>query len=175
MTESSADEKTARDTSETVLTADPGEQEIVITRTFDAPRERVFEAITDANQIPKWWGPSRYTTTVDEMDVRPGGRWRFRNHDADGTDYAFRGVYHDVVAPEYLAQTFEYEGAPRRVSLESAAFEDEGGKTRLTIRSTFQAVEDRDAMVAEGMEEGARETWERFAALVETRETEAGR
>lgn len=150
----------------TEIRAEAGKQEIVMERIFDAPRELVFRAYTDPKQIARWWGPRRYTTIVDEMDVRPGGRWRFLNRDAEGNDYAFRGVYHDSVAPERLVQTFEFEGAPGQVSLETATFADFGGKTRLRAVAVFQSVADRDAMVAAGMEEGARETWDRFAELV---------
>lgn len=163
---------TEMDAGETSLTVEPGTQEIEITRVFDAPRERVFEANVAPERIPEWWGPRQYATVVDEMDARPGGTWRFINRDADGNEHAFRGVYHDVVAPERIVQTFEYEGAPGHVSLETATFEDVDGKTRLTIRSVFQSVEDRDATVESGMEDGARETWERLAELVE--ETERG-
>ena len=163
---------TGIETGETRLTVEPGEQEITITRVFDAPRERVFEANTDPDRIPEWWGPRRYTTVVDEMDARPGGTWRFINRDSEGNEYAFHGVYHDVVAPERIVQTFEFEGAPGHVSLETARFEDVDGKTRLTVQDVFQSVADRDAMVESGMEEGARETWERLAELVEKSETE---
>lgn len=163
MTEHEMTDETEFETSESTVT---------IQRTFDAPRERVFEANADPAHIPEWWGPRRFTTDVDEMDVRPGGLWRFTNRDAEGNEYAFHGVYHDVVAPERIVQTFEFEGEPGHVSLETAAFEDVDGKTRLTVRSTFQSVEARDASMDGGMEEGARETWDRLAELVATMEDE---
>src|SRR5437879_5463961 len=78
----------------------PSDTEILITREFDAPRDLVFKAMTDPNLIPRWWGPRNQTTTVDKMDVRPGGRWRFVMGAPDGTTSGFRGEYREVVAPE---------------------------------------------------------------------------
>jgi len=75
--------------SKTNIIAEPGKQEIVITRVFDAPRELVFKTITDPSLVPQWWGPKRFTTTVDKMEVRPGGQWRFVQRDADGNEHAF--------------------------------------------------------------------------------------
>ncbi len=136
-------------------------------RIFDAPRDVVFRAMTDPDLIPNWWGPRRYTTEVDRMEVKPGGLWRFLNRDADGNEYAFRGVYHDIVAPQRIVQTFEFEGVPGHVSLETATFEEVDGKTSYVGVAVFQSVEDRDAMVQSGMEEGARETMERLAEVVQ--------
>jgi uncharacterized protein YndB with AHSA1/START domain len=147
----------------TRITAEPGKQEIVITRVFDAPRELVFKAATDPDLISHWWGPRSLTTVVDKMDVRPGGVWRFVQRDLGGNEYAFHGVYHEVVSPERIVDTFEFEGMPGHVSLETATFEEHAGKTKLTIRSVFQTVEDRDATLKSGMEKGAVETMERLA------------
>jgi uncharacterized protein YndB with AHSA1/START domain len=154
--------------SDTEFVIEPGRQDIVITRTFDAPRDVVFKAVTDPDLIPKWWGPRRYETVVDRAEVRPGGLWRFINRDADGTEYGFKGVYHDVVAPERIVQTFEFEGAPGHVALETMTLEDATGKTKCVAQSVYQSVEARDAMVQSGMEEGARETWDRLAQLIES-------
>jgi uncharacterized protein YndB with AHSA1/START domain len=150
----------------TRITAERGKQEVIITRTFDAPRNLVFKTYTDRNLIPQWWGPKRFITTIDKMDVRPGGVWRFVQRDAAGGEYAFHGVYHEVLAPERLVATFEFEGTPGHVSLETATFEEHDGKTRLTGKSVFQSVEDRDEMLKEGMEEGVIETMDRFAELL---------
>lgn len=150
----------------TSFTAEPGKQEIVISRTYDAPRERVFRAYTDPERIKQWWGPKRFTTIIDRMDVRPGGIWRFVQRDAEGNEYAFHGVYHDIASPERIVSTFEFEGAPGHVSLDTMTFEEHNGRTRLTSRSVFQSVEDRDEMLKEGMEEGAVETMDRLAELL---------
>jgi uncharacterized protein YndB with AHSA1/START domain len=100
------------------------------------------------------------------MDLRPGGAWRFVQRDIDGSEYAFHGVYHEVLAPERVVSTFEFEGVPGHVVLDTVTFEDLGGKTRVTTRSMFQSVADRDAMVQSGMESGATESWERLAELL---------
>ncbi|MFC6993258.1 SRPBCC family protein [Haladaptatus sp. GCM10025707] len=164
-------ESNAQRPGETNLTVEAGTHELSISRHFDAPRDRVFEANVNPEHIPKWWGPRRYTTEVETMDARPGGSWRFLNIDADGNEHAFHGVYHDVVPAERIVQTFEYEGAPGHVSMETATFEEVDGMTLLTVRSVFQSVADRDASVASGMEAGARETWDRLAELVEGKAT----
>jgi len=158
------EEKSRRE--KTVLIAEPGKQESSIIRIFDAPCERVFRASTDPKLIPRWWGPRRYTTTIDRMDVRPGGSWRFIQRDADGNEFAFHGVYHEI-SPRRLVQTMEFEGMPGHVLLEIVTFEDIGGKTRMVEKSVFESVEDRDGMLKSGMEEGAIETTDRLAELVE--------
>lgn len=148
------------------LTAEPGSHTISMTRIFDAPRDLVFKTYTDPNLIPQWWGPSSLTTTVDKMEVTKGGVWRFVHRDAGGNQYAFNGVYHESVAPKRLVYTFEFEGMPGHVVLETVTFEEEGGKTKLTDVSVFQSVEDRDGMLNTGMEEGAGESMDRLAALL---------
>jgi uncharacterized protein YndB with AHSA1/START domain len=150
----------------TNLIAEPGKQEIVMTRVFDAPRELVFKVYTDPKLIPQWWGPSSLTTTVDKMEVRQGGVWRFVQRDTDGNEYAFHGVYHESLPPKRLVSTFEFEGMPGHVLLETVTFEDHDGNTKVTVASVFQSVEDRDGMLQSGMEEGAVETWDRLAELL---------
>lgn len=137
-----------------------------MTRTFDAPRDLVFKTMTDPNLIPRWWGPRYLTTTVDEMDLRPGGRWRYLQRDPQGNEHAFHGVYHDITAPERLVFTFEYEGVPGHVLLDTVTLEGVDGKTRLTDQSVFQSVADRDGMVQSGMESGATEMMDRLEELL---------
>jgi uncharacterized protein YndB with AHSA1/START domain len=140
---------------------------ILVTRIFDAPRERVFKAITDPKRIPHWWGPRAYTTMVDKMDVRPGGSWRFVQRDADGREEAFHGVYHTILPSKQLAYTFEWEGLPGHVLFETVTLEDlPGGRTRMLDSLVFQTVEDRDGMLQTGMEGGASESTERLAELL---------
>ena len=153
----------------THILAEPGKQEMVITREFDAPRELVFKATTDPKLIPQWWGPRYLSTEVDKMDVRPGGQWRFINRDAEGREYAFHGVYHEVLAPSRVIDTFEFEGLPEtgHVALETITFEDlPGGRTRLIAQSVFQSVADRDGALQSGMEEGLNDTYERLEELL---------
>lgn len=150
--------------------AEPGKQEIVITREFDAPRELVFKVITDPALVPQWWGPRRLSTEVDRMDVRPGGQWRFINRDAEGNAYAFHGVYHEILAPERIIDTFEYEGLPEtgHVTLETMRLEElPGGRTRLITQSVFQSVADRDGMLQSGMEEGVHDMYDRLEELAQ--------
>jgi uncharacterized protein YndB with AHSA1/START domain len=159
-------ERGATTMSKTEYIIEPGKQEIRATRVFDAPRELVFKACTDPNLIPKWWGPRAYSTIVDKMDVRPGGSWRFLNGDGAGNEYGFHGVYHEVNAPDRVVQTFEFEGVPGHVVLETARFEEFEGKTKLLQQSVFQSVEDRDGMVQSGMEKGASESMDRLAEVL---------
>ena len=149
------------------IAAEPGGREIIITTVFNAPREHVFRTYTDPNLIPQWWGLRVHTTTVDTMDVRPGGVWRLVSRDAAGDEFAFKGVYHSVAPPERLVRTSEFEGMPGHVSLETATFEEQDGKTKVTAIAVFQTVEDRDGMLASGMEEGVAETMDRLAELLQ--------
>ncbi len=146
--------------------AEPGKQEIVMTRTFDAPRKLVFSAFTDPKLIPEWWGPRSMKTIVDKMDARFGGTWRYIHRMPSGGEYAFRGVYHEITAPETIVDTFEYEGLPGHVMLETVVLEEHDGKTKMINTSVFQSVEDRDGMLHSGMEKGATETMDRFAELL---------
>lgn len=156
----------------TNLIAEPGKQEIRMERIFAAPRDLVFNVWTDPKHIPQWWGPKYLTTVVDKMDAKAGGLWRFVQRDQQGNEHGFHGVYHDIVSPERIVNTFEFEGVPGHVVLETAIFEAlPDGKTRVTATSVFQSLADRDAMVKSGMESGAVETWERFAELLATLQT----
>jgi len=153
--------------SKTKFVAEPGRQEITMTRVFDAPRERVFAAHTDPKSIPLWWGPRRLTTIVDKLEARKGGMWRFVQHDKAGNEYAFHGVYHESLAPERIVRTFEYEGTPGHVLLETTIFENIDGKTKVTAQSVFQSLEARDGMLKSGAEGGAVETWDRLEELLQ--------
>jgi uncharacterized protein YndB with AHSA1/START domain len=146
---------------------EPGRQDIVIKRSFDAPRDVVFKAMTDPALVPNWWGPRKYETIVDRMDVRPGGQWRYLNRDAQGAEFAFNGVYHEVTAPERIIQTFEFEPMPGHVSLDTMTLEERDGRTYATSVSVFQSIEDRDGMVQSGMEGGVRETYERLEEVIQ--------
>jgi uncharacterized protein YndB with AHSA1/START domain len=144
----------------------PSDREIHIERIFDAPRERVFAIYTDPELIPEWWGPRGTTTEVVEMDARTGGDWRFIAHNCDGTRTGFRGTYREVSAPERIVQTFEWEGMPGYVSIETAEFEDLGERTKVTTTSLFYTTEERDGMLGSGMEQGLNETYARLDELL---------
>ena len=144
----------------------PTDREIHTERVFDAPRDRVFAAYTDPELIPQWWGPRDSTTVVDQMDLRPGGSWRFVIHHADGRENAFRGTYREISAPERIVQTFEWEGMPGHVAVETATFEDLGDRTKVITTSLFHTTEERDGMLESGMESGANETYARLDELL---------
>ena len=147
----------------------PSDLEIVMVREFDAPRELVFEAHSSCEQMARWWGPRKYKLTVCEMDFRADGAYRFVQRGPDGDEHGFRGEYREIVAPERIVWTFEYEGMPGHVSVDTLTLEDIGnGKTKLTAHSRFDSVEDRDGMLQSGMETGAAETWDRLAELLAT-------
>lgn len=146
---------------------EPGKQEIIITRDFDAPRELVFKAYTDPKLVSQWFGPREYTTTVDKMDARPGGLWRFVQRNPNGDEFAFHGVHHDIVAPERIVATFEFEGVPGHVLLQTLTLQPLGLKTRLVGQLVFQSVADRDGMVASGMQRGSDDSMDRMAEILE--------
>jgi len=152
----------------TTVTAEPGTPFIDIVREFDAPPERVHRAFTDRDLVAKWLGPRALEMTVDHYDAHTGGSYAYTHHDQDGGEYGFSGTFHSVT-PELLVQTFEFDGYPGHVSLESARFEAlDGGRTRVTTHSVYQSVEDRDGMVASGMEGGLTEGYERLDELLAT-------
>src|SRR5947208_8941169 len=133
----------------TLITAEPGRQELFITREFDAPRDLVFRAHTEAELYQQWVGPDDLTMTVVRMDAIDGGSYRFV-HERDGHKYTFHGVYHEVLAPERIIGTFEFDGLPEKghVIMGTTKFEDlGGGRSRLVHQSVFQSVDDRDGML----------------------------
>ena len=154
---------------DTAALTTPTDHEIRVERIFDAPRDRVFATFTDPALIPEWWGPYDTTTVVDEMDVRPGGRWRFIARDCEGRETAFRGVYREVTPPERIVQSWEWEGLPGHVSIETAEFEDLGDRTRMIGTTLFHTTEERDGMLGSGMEGGMNETYDRFDEVLAAR------
>lgn len=157
---------TSRQQAQAATITTPTDREIHVERVFDAPRDRVFAAFTDPELIPAWWGPRDLTTVVDQMDVRAGGSWRFIARKPDGSETAFRGTYREVTAPERIVQTFEWEGMPGHVSVETATFEDLGDRTRIVTTSIFHTTEERDGMLGSGMERGMNEAYARLDELL---------
>jgi uncharacterized protein YndB with AHSA1/START domain len=152
--------------SKTQITAEPGIPQITITREFDAPRDLVFRAYTDPELLVQWLGPRDLTMTIDHYDARDGGTWRYVSTDARGNEYGFHGVFHGDPSPDRAVQTFEFEGAPGHVSLDTLTLHERDGKTLARTVSSFQSVQDRDAMVASGMEHGVHDSHERLAELL---------
>jgi uncharacterized protein YndB with AHSA1/START domain len=137
------------------------------TREFDFPASEVFRAHTDPDVFARWIGPRGLTTRVEELDCRPGGAFRFVQWGDDGAEYAFRGTFHNVRPGELVVQTFEYEGYPDVVTLEFARFEDlPGGRSRLSARSVYPNMEARERYLADGMEYGIREGYERLEEVL---------
>jgi uncharacterized protein YndB with AHSA1/START domain len=128
----------------------PSDREIMMTYVISAPRQLVYDAYTKCEHLQHWLGPRRYTMPVCEVDLRPGGAWHFIHRDAEGNEHGFRGEFRDVAPPERLSRTFEYEGMPGHVSLET-----------LTLT-------ERDGMLESGMEGGANESMERLAEYLHT-------
>jgi uncharacterized protein YndB with AHSA1/START domain len=149
------------------LIVEPGKHEIIMSRVFNAPRELVFTTMTDPALIPQWWGPKYLTTVVDQMEVKAGGLWRYVQRDPQGNEFAFHGVYHSVTAPERVIDTFEFEGMPGHVILETMTLEAQtDGTTKVTVSSVFQSVADRDGMLSSGMQEGSDESYDRLEELL---------
>jgi uncharacterized protein YndB with AHSA1/START domain len=145
--------------------------DLVFERTFDAPRELVWKAFTDAELIPRWWGPRGTTTTVAEMDVRPGGTWRYVNRAPDRDEVSFHGEYLEVDPPNRFKWTFLFavEGLGDQGGPETFIFEDVDGKTKVTSTGHFGSVEEIEAALATGMIAGAVESWDRLEAMLAER------
>lgn len=151
---------------QTILSAEPGMPQVRITREFDAPPELVYRAYTEPDLLVQWLGPRRLVMTIDRYELRDGGTWRYIHRDTDGSEYGFHGVFHGTPSLDGIVQTFEFEGAPGHVSLETLTFEDLGGRTRVHMNSVYQSVADRDAQVEAGMEYGVVEGMERLDELL---------
>jgi uncharacterized protein YndB with AHSA1/START domain len=145
------------------LTSETDNRSIVITRTFDAPRELVFDAWTDSQHIAQWWGPRGFTTTIHEMDVRPGGVWRYIMHGPDGVDYDNKVVFIEVVRPERLVYDHgsDKEDDPDKFHV-TVTFAEQGSRTELTMRSLFASAEQRDKTIEFGAVEGGNQTLDRL-------------
>lgn len=150
----------------TEITAQPGLPLIEIVRSFAASRELLFRAHIEPDLLVRWLGPRELTMTIDRLEARDGGRWRFTHRDADGAEYGFRGVFHGTPSPDGIVRTFEFEGAPGHVSLESLAFEEAGERTVVRVIAAYQSVAARDAMIASGMESGVNDGYDRLDELV---------
>ena len=153
----------------TTITAEPGKLELFIIREFEAPRELVFRAYTEAELYAQWVGPNDLTMTVEKMDAVDGGSYRFV-HERGGHKYTFHGVYHEVLSPERIIGTFEFDGLPEKghVIMGTTKFEAlPGGRSRLVHQSVFQSVADRDGMIQSGMERGVTEGYDKLDGLLE--------
>ncbi len=141
----------------------PSDREIVLTRLFDAPRRLVFEAMTRPEHVRNWWGilDERYSVPICEIDLRPGGKWRFVGRGPKG-DVEFYGVYREIAPPERLVFTEIYAPFPDAGSVITSVLTEEGGKTRLTATCLYPSQEVRDMVIGSGMEKGAALSYDRL-------------
>lgn len=152
---------------QTRITADPNLPTIEIVREFAAPAGSVFRAHTDAALIKQWLGPRGLAMRIERWDAQTGGAYHYVHSAQDGTEYEFYGSFHEIRPDERIVQTFTYAPYPDGVSLETMTFEDIGGRrTRLHIKSLYESIEARDAMVASGMESGVTEGYEQLDELL---------
>ena len=151
---------------ETKITVTPGIPQVIVEREFDAPAELLLRAHLDPELLKQWLGPRDLTLSIDRYETHNGGTWRFVNRDPAGNEYGFHGVFHGEPSIAGIVQTFEYEGTPGHVKLDTTTFGEHEGKTLLRTVSSFQSVDDRDAMVASGMEHGLRDSGDRLDALL---------
>jgi uncharacterized protein YndB with AHSA1/START domain len=157
---------TATKIGETTFTT-PSDREIVMTRLFDAPRALVFDAYTNPEHLPHWFGPRGWTLPVCEIDLRPGGSWRFVMRGPDGTEMGMSGVYQEVAPPERLVSTESFDDYPGE-TLNTLTLTEEDGKTTYTVTVLYPSKEVRDAVLASGMQEGAAESFDRLAEHLQT-------
>ena len=153
----------------THVKAEPNSLEVTMTREFEAPREKVFRAFTDADLMLKWWGPRTLKMRFEKFEPRDGGSYRYFHKGPKGPEVGFHGVFHEVTAPERIIQTFEFEGLPERghVCLETIRFEAlPGNRTRIHYQDIFQSVQDRQGAIDAGMTTGINDMHERLDDLI---------
>jgi uncharacterized protein YndB with AHSA1/START domain len=137
----------------------PSDREVVTERIFAAPRERVWRAMTEPALVVQWWGRGN-KLVIERMELERGGHWRFVEHSPDGV-HGFEGRYREIVPPERLVMTFEWDGMPAHVIIEHVTLEDLGdGRTKVVTRSLFHTAEERDGMLHSGMEGGLNQSYE---------------
>ena len=145
----------------------PGDRDVRIERIFNAPRDRVWRAMTEPKLIAQWWGRGN-KLVVERYELERGGHWRFVEHSDHGV-HGFEGRFAEVTPPERVVQTFEWDGMPGHVALETLTLEDLGdGRTRLVTTSLFMTAEDRDGMLQSGMESGVNESYAALDRLLAT-------
>jgi len=152
-----------------IVTAEPGKQELFITREFDAPRELVYKAHINPKLYVQWLGPHGYEMILETFEPVSGGKYRYIHKDKQGNEYGFHGTFHEM-SEDLMIQTFEFEGLPERghVVLDTMRLEElPGNRTRIVIQSVYQTVEDRDGMVQAGMEKGVREGYVRLDDILQ--------
>jgi uncharacterized protein YndB with AHSA1/START domain len=153
-------------TNPTTITAVEGQPIIDIERLVDAPVAAVYRAHIEPDLIARWLGPRGYDMSVGRFDPVDGGAYEFVHTNPEGETFEFRGSFHSVIPNDHIIRTFEWLGMPGHVSLESVAFEDADGKTLIRTRAAYQSMEDRDGMIANGMERGVVDGYEQLDELL---------
>lgn len=153
----------------------PSDTEILITRSFEAPRALVWDALTTPRHLLRWWGPDCWPLVACELDLRPGGTWRYVARDAEGQELAWHGTYHEIVAPERVVSTEVFEGFPEAESLNTMTLTEDDGVTTLQTLVQHSSREHRDGHVHSGMEEGMQATFDKLDGLLEASGTSAER
>lgn len=156
----------ATKSSDAVIFAMPSDKELEATRVFNAPRTLVFEAITRCEHIRNWWGLRTMTMTTCEIDLRPGGRWRYVVKDPNGQDIAFSGVYREIVPPQRLVNTEGWEAMPGHDYVVTTTLTEQNGKTTLHLKLLYKSREDRDGHFQSGAEMGMNVSMERLEELL---------
>lgn len=151
---------------DTTLTL-PSDTEILIKRTFQAPRALVWKAMTTPEHVRQWYGPRSTEITDCAMDVRVGGKWRLVMRSPDGSLVAFSGVYKEIQAPSRIVQTWRFEPIPDAESVETMTLEERDGRTFLTTLVKHKSKENRDGHLHSGMEPGMRDTFSRLDELLD--------
>jgi uncharacterized protein YndB with AHSA1/START domain len=146
----------------------PSDRELVIEREFDAPRRLVWKALTTPEHVRQWYGLRSMTMTDCQIDLRPGGRWRYAQSTPDGQEFAFSGEYREIVAPERIVSTEGWEAMPGHEYLSTLTLDEVDGRTKLRTHLLYQSQEDRDGHIQSGMEGGMNETFDRLAELLPT-------
>jgi uncharacterized protein YndB with AHSA1/START domain len=143
----------------------PGNREVRTERVVDSPRDAVWRAFTQADLISRWWARG-HEMTIETLEVRPGGHWRFVEHAPEG-DYGFEGRFREVEQPSRLSRTFEYDGTPGHVSVTTTEFEDVDAQHTLVIETTmFMTAEDGEEMLSSGMLDGMAESYDALDRLL---------
>lgn len=150
----------------TQIIAEPAVPQVIVTREFAAPRELLFRAYVDPDLLVQWAGPLGLTMTIDHIDLRHGGTWRYVSSDAHGNEYSFHGVFHGTPSLDGIVETVEFDGMPGHVCMDTVTFTERGNTTVLTQNTVFQTVADRDEALQSNFADGINVSMKRLEQLL---------
>jgi uncharacterized protein YndB with AHSA1/START domain len=156
---------TVKQSREKAVVTTPTDRSIHVERVFNAPRDRVWRAFTEPDLVAQWWGRGN-KLVIERMEVERGGHWRYVEHGPDG-EHGFEGRYREVTPQDRLAMTFEWDGMPGHVAIETITFEDLGDRTKVVNTTLFHTTEERNGMIQSGMETGMNQSFEALDRLLE--------